>query len=224
MKIRFLLPCLLLLATLFLQVKAHEDFEGNYTDYSSNYSHEEMHEDSIHEHPVPSEGWSEEDISNFNDEEFDEEDWDMPEPQDYERILAIVKKIEEVYLALSAELEEYHNRNLSKVVDKLDSCVDIFSEAMGEDQEKLPTSCEDGIRWGFKIFSRAISLLEQRKCDSVNITRRCIPAEIADKYIPQLKELYTELEEEVLSDEDEDGVPDVCKYWEEWEDEDHPEE
>lgn len=176
--------------------------------------------------PVSSEEWSgewnEEDFSDFNDEEFDEEDFDIPEPQNYERILEIVNEIEKVYTELLAELEDYNNKNLKKVTNKLEDCVDIFSEAMGETEEEFPKSCEDAIKWGLKVFNRAISLLEQRKCDEINITRRCIPSEIADKYIPQLKELYTELEEEVLADEDEDGAPDICKYWEEWEDEDPP--
>lgn len=217
MKIQLLIPTLILLVTLSLPVTANGDFEGSHPETypSPGFSHEG--------HESISEGWSSEDhpyteegYSDYYDEDFDEEDFDMEE--DIATILEIIREIEEVYMQMRAEIEEYHNRSLDKVVNKLDDCVDIFNETMGETEEEFPTTCEEGITWGLKVFSKAISLLEKRRCDDVNITRRCIPQEIADKYIPQLKELYEELEEEVLWDEDEDGTPDICKYWEEWED------
>lgn len=217
MKTRLLiLPCLLLLIVSYLPVKAYEGYDPN---YSSSHPYEGMEgehptppEGTEGEYPTPPEGWSPDNTS------YSEEDFDMPESEKFERIFAIIMKIEEVFMALQAELEEHYNKNLNKVVHRLEDCVDIFNELTSEGEEELPTTCEDGIKWGLRMFSKAISLLEKRKCDAVGIlSKRCIPVEIADKYVPKLRELYAELEKEVLADENEDGSPDVCDLFEKWE-------
>ena len=215
MKIQYLILCFILFGVLSLPAQAQENYEENYSDYSSSNMPEEWNPEN---RPYTGEG----DYSDFNEGDFDEEDFDMPESPNIERILEIISEIEEVYMELSAELEEYHNKTLKKVTNKLDDCIDSFSEIMSEVEEEVPTNCEDGIKWGLKIFSKAISLLGQRKCSPVSITtRRCIPAEIVDNYVPRLKELYAELEKEVLADDDEDETPDICSYFEEWEEEDY---
>lgn len=199
MKKQLLLICLLSLTVAFLPVRAYEmPPPEDYHDYS-NYNPEAMKDEGI------------------------VEEYDMPPPPempDQSRLLELVNEVNEVLLALMEEVEQYHNRNLKSAVSKLDRCVELFTDAMNESNDGRPDSCEEGLRYGFKVFSKAISILEQRQCKEV-VTRKCIPQEIGQKYIPELKELYVELEEEVFRDENEDGSPDVCKYWEEWNPEDH---
>lgn len=237
MKKQFILPCLLLLSFTLLPIKACGGYSGDYSEYSSDYKYDELKE-VPHEwdgHTPTDEEISEWVNNNSNSEEFNEEDFQVPEvPSELLKIMELVGKINDVYVALIKDLEEYNNRNLEVVANKLGQSMDLFNEAILEeeelkeledlDSEDFPTNCEDALRHGFKVFSKAISMLERRQC-TVRTTRRCIPVEISEKYVPQLKELYKELETVVFADKDEDGSLDLCKYWDEnlnWEDEEPP--
>lgn len=159
------------------------------TDDHSNFNNQESKEGDFLHVPMPCP------LMPFDREDLVviKEDSNETESPNIQRTLETAKGI---YSALNNELEEDFNKNIEYAVSRLESSIYIFDLIASGNREESETSisCEEEIQRGLKTFNSAISLLESRKCNGVHVTERCIPQEIADKYIPSLKELHTELQ------------------------------
>lgn len=56
-----------------------------------------------------------------------------------------------------------------------------------------------------------IETLESRKCSETNVSKRCIPANVVDEYVPRMRESLEGIKSIYQIDDDESGLADVCR-------------
>ena len=102
-------------------------------------------------------------------------------------------------------------RPLVLIGGKIKRVIDLIETALELSGEGDIDSCGIKLAKALRVLDVAISQLELRQCKGLKInTRRCIPKNIAQGFLPELEDLFDLLDEENSIDSDDDGIPDAC--------------
>lgn len=140
----------------------------------------------------------------------EEKDGKSPIEIDVSQLELIISDLISLREDLLAEFEETPVRALQIVANKINKVVRHVNKAIEHALEGEPEPCDDDLSDAATSLEKVIDLFESRQCRSTRLSRRCIPKEIVQTYLPDFEDLFDLIEETVSIDDNEDGLADVC--------------
>lgn len=156
---------------------------------------------------------------NFSDEGFSDgldTGFDGGDNIDTTDLSTIIDDLDSINSDLEDELEDSPSKPLKQVVRKLDKCLDLLENAQEASEEDEPEDCGDDLERAERLLDKALSTFEGRQCKTERASRKCISIDVVDTYIGDLEDILDTLGEEIELDDDEDGIPDVCGFSEDF--------
>lgn len=155
----------------------------------------------------------------FGDEDFIEDIEDENGGGEFSdnSLETLIDDLDSIREDLLDELEDSPSKPLKNVTKKLAKCVDLIEDALGASDEGEIEDCGEGLERAQSILDKAIIAFEKRECRSERASRKCISQDVVEAYLEDLEDMLDSLEEELELDDDEDGIPDICGFSEDFE-------
>lgn len=157
------------------------------------------------------------DFESFDEPFFD--DGDIEDEEETFGLDPILEDLSDLHADLLSELEDFRSKPLKNAVNKIGKCVDLLEKAISSSEDGEVELCGRQLTRSNKLLDKAVNIIDARQCPEDVTSRRCIPSDIGDLYLEDLEDLLDNLDEELSMDDDEDGIPDVCGFSEDFEEE-----
>lgn len=159
--------------------------------------------------PVIAQTDQKESSSDFADENL--QDQDLPGGKDLPDLSSIIDDLSFLKDDLYSELEDTPNMALRVVANKVNRCANFLENALESSDDDLDL-CDENLTRAIDLLDKAATQFDDRKCQSGNINKRCIPSDIVDLYLSDLEDIISQLDEAMSVDDDEDDIPDICGF------------
>ncbi|OGI09096.1 MAG: hypothetical protein A3I68_06490 [Candidatus Melainabacteria bacterium RIFCSPLOWO2_02_FULL_35_15] len=153
-------------------------------------------------------------LSQVTENDFENSEIDPEEDSNSESLFSIdsvLSDLSSIKGNITLEFSKVLNRSLSSVANKIKKSIKLITNARDAARDNDADVCSENITDGIDQLDFAISLLEKKQCKtkSKNL-QSCISPTIVEKYISNIEDLFNSLEENLLIDEDQDGIADAC--------------
>ena len=123
----------------------------------------------------------------------------------------IINDLDSIQQGILNEVKQNPNRVLNSFVRKIQRCLDLLDKASGANADLDLDVCGVSLSRAQKSLGKTIDQFEVKLCPNEVSSSRCIPEE-DDTFLDDLQDVFDRLDNELSTDEDEDGIPDVCGY------------
>lgn len=129
----------------------------------------------------------------------------------------LIDDLDSIREDLLDELEDSPSKPLKAVTKKLGKCVDLIEGALDASDEGEIEDCGSDLEKAHGLLEKIVDLFEARECKSERASRKCISQDVVEAYLEDLEDMLDSLDEEINLDDDEDGIPDICGFSEDFE-------
>lgn len=126
----------------------------------------------------------------------------------------IINDLDSTHQDILDEIDGNPNMALNNIANKINRSLDLLDAALEASDEGDLDVCDSNLTRAQRVLSKTVRQFEAKLCSDEVRSRRCIPQD-DEAFLEDLQDESDNLDDAISTDEDEDGISDVCGLSEE---------